>query len=204
MAIPSATKTNVKNLLLFADTERETELESAYERTLNSLVRETDFFAEREYISASAGTATYRGTTGRRYRILAMLHNGVTMLRTTEETIDRLRHTWQSEANGTPEFWWEDKIPVAASAWTPEQWHVHPAPSANATGSAGFTTLLAAVPTSDDPTPLWIDPALELKTAADFLQNNPEERRTQEDTPVIQFFNDLGDVWIAMLKTKLP
>ena len=204
MAIPSATNTNVKNLLLISDTERETEIEQSYERALNNLVRQADFFAEREYVSASAGTATYTATTGRVYRIFAILHNGVTMLKTTEDTIDRLRHTWQSEANGTPEFWWQDKIPVSAGSWVPEQWHVHPPPSTNATSSAGFTTLLAAVPTSDDPTPLWTEPTLELKTAAEFLQQNAEEKRSQEDMPVIQFFNDLGDIWIAMLKAKLP
>ena len=204
MAIPAANSTSVKDLLLIADTAREDEIQQAYDRAFDWLVRRADFFAEREYISASAGTSTYTATTGRRYRVLAILHNGVTLMKTTEDTIDRLRHTWQTEANGTPEFWWPDKIPVSVGAWLPEQWHVLPPPSVDATGSAGFTTLLAAIPQNTATLPLWLNPIIEIKTAAEFLQHNAEERRTQEDTPVIQFFNDLGDVWLSMLKTKMP
>lgn len=205
MAIPTAALTAIKDLLRITDSGRDNHIQQVWERVLATVCRESDWFCEREDISAWTSAHTYT-TTSRAVRILALLHNRVQLYKTTARQMDYMRNTWQTDSAGTPEFWWQDKIPTldGVGQFTAETFGVHPAPSSNATGSSGFYAYASMVPTDDDPTPTWIDPYLIYKTAALFLLESAEERLDETDTATAQFYDRLAGLWWQVLKRRIP
>lgn len=204
MAIPAGILSDCKSLLRITDTGRDTQIQRVFERVLHALCREVEWFTERENISALTSAHTYT-TTSRAVRTLAILHNGVQIYKTTARQMDYLRNTWISDAGGTPELWWQDKIPIldGVGEFNAETFSVYPAPSANATSTAGFTVYMSAIPDSDAPTPTWITPYLVYRTAGEFLRESAEERLDETDTALSQFWLATADLWIKMLKKRL-
>lgn len=206
MAIPSAALQAAKDLLRIGDTDRDTQIQRRWESALAAVCRETDWFTEREDLSAAASTHTYTPTS-RAIRFLAILHNQVQIYKTTARQMDYLRNTWQTDSDGTPELWWQDKIPSFSGVLRvadAETFSVHPAPSSSATGASGFITYFSAIPTDDDPTPTWIDPFLILRVAGEYLRESAEERLDTVDEGLVKFYLALSDLWWTVLKKRLP
>src|SRR3990167_9891551 len=105
MAIPAAALQAIKDLLRITDTGRDTQIQRVWEKALATVSRETDWFTEREDLSAVADDHTYTPTS-RAIRLLAVLHNKVQLYKTTARQMDWHRDTWQTDSSGTPELWW--------------------------------------------------------------------------------------------------
>jgi len=212
MAIPTATKTAVKALAYIAGTEHDNFLENVYERELESLTRGTDLFTEKETIDTVISQSVYKPLP-RTDRILSVYYNKSAVRKGTGQVMDWVRTAWESESDGTPEYWWKDRIPLdenSSNAVTEESFVVVPPPDAVKTGESGLVVFKTVRPPGDDPSLACVDPYLIYKTFSAFLQEDGEERETdsgpkqQATEQVIQVFGGLAELWKEVIKVRLP
>ena len=102
-----------------------------YERKLRGLLLRMDGEADIQDIPLVAGQSIYavrEGTT----RIMAVLLNETGLYKTGSAARDLLEPNWQTEANGTPEVWWNEKVDPGIdneATITAEQFMIRPAPA---------------------------------------------------------------------------
>lgn len=201
MAIPTRILTLVKTLLRIpsAVTTFDARIQSAYERELLELTRNTDLFASEEQISAVTGQAVYTASTGTT-RILGVLHNQVELPLVPSRTMDLLTD-WQEGQQGTPESWTYDRIdPIRAllAEVIPLNFSVRPVPDTIGSGDAGLTIYVIKPPTSDNPTFTWLDAYLVYRTLAAFSDDGTEEH----DSQAALIWGELAKIWKDVIMKK--
>ena len=163
-------------------------LESAYQRALTELTRTSDLFAHIQQIPTVVDQGTYTATDGTT-RILAALHNGMTLMLVSSRSLDLLT-TWQNDAPGDPEEWTMDKIPHTSAL----DFALHPRPTVAATGVDGVTIIRIGSPVNDDP-PKHCYPYLLYKSASIYSNESREER----DPQAAELWAGFADLWRELL-----
>jgi hypothetical protein len=208
MSIPAGILTETKDLLRITDTLRDAEIQNVYERVLQNLCNMDDLFVVRQDIDAVMNQSIY---TVHEFtvRILAVLHNRVQLSKATSWSAD-LSQDWQAEGSGTPNFWFQDKIPPTLDSLpsvTPKQFVVHPAPNASGTGASGLYVYTNLRPLNDTPTFTWINHYLALKTASEFILQNTEELDPENSAGPSQdvaiFFGEVASLWMSLWKDRI-
>lgn len=199
MAIPLTVSSLVQDLLRILNVpgvEITNKIETAYQRALTELARETDFFASEQDISAIADLSIYTAAAGTT-RILAALHNRTLLRLVSSRSLDLLT-SWQTFRAGEPEEWVQDKLPPGLDgvlSISPLNFAVHPAPEIDgASWDKGITLIRMGLPVNDDP-PSWMYPYLIYKTVSIFTGESTEDR----DPQASEWFGALADVWKQLL-----
>jgi hypothetical protein len=212
MALPSDIKTQVKDMMFIADTQRDAEIESTYVRALNKMVREIDITTQKETIDTVASQSIY-DPDPQAYRILMILYNKTIVRKATSDGIDWTRQTWESESDGTPDYWFTDNVPKGLDSiinTTGMDFAVVPPPDSAKTGESGLVCFENIQPNDDDPAETYLNPPLIYQTIADMLTENSEEANEDEDIrdqtalQVASFFQTLADTWKAVIKSRVP
>lgn len=214
MSIPSNINTAVHSLLFIdtSDTSRDTLIQECYYRVLRELTQKHAWFYGTESINSVTDQSLYSVDVNSVFTS-AIYYNGTALRKITAIPFDLVNEGWQAAAvagNGTPEFWWNDKVPpildaIGGTNVTPEHFVLYPTPSTN-----GVTILVQGnyYPGTDDPANAWVDPLLIYRTTARFLRESTEER--ESDTPneevslgVAKFFDLVADMWEKLLEKVL-
>lgn len=200
MAIPASILSDVKSLLRISDSSRDAAIQQVYEKVLRELVRTVDWLVEKETIDAEANRSTYESSP-RAIRLINVVFSKTQLWKSVSKIFDYLRESWQGQTSGTPEYWWQDKIP---SAVAPETFTVYPPPSSSATGEDAFVTLASMIPQGDDPAPKWLDAYLTYRTASEYMKESAEERIDRQDTALMDFYDRVAELWWQVLAGRLP
>lgn len=206
MTIPSALLSQIKELVYISGTDRDSDIQVLYTRELYKLLQEEGWLVETETIASANGTSIY-STQTRCSRVIALLYNSVLLRETSSHSVDAiLAADWMGDAAGTPTFWWTNAIPPsldALSAITPDNVILHPPPSS----TQNIVAFEVCVPSSEDPTPTYLDAYLVYKVAAACIREFGEERDTEElrqfSTQTIDFYEGLAELWVSLLKERI-
>ena len=207
MSIPTNILSLVKDLCFISNTERDTDIGTIYTRELNKVCLEEGWLVETESIVTVSGQEIY-STQTRCSRVIELLYNSVHLKRTTPDSIEgAYGNSWMGDATGTPAVWWSNKIPPSLdslTAITPDNFIVHPSPN---TSVPTFVAFEVCVPSSEDPTPTWIDPYLTYKVASCVLREFGEVREGEEfaqvSTQLIDFYEGISDLWASLLRERI-
>lgn len=212
MPIPSDMKTQLKDFLWIKDTQRDTELEGVYLRSLDQFTREYDLTSQKETIDTVIGQTVY-SPDPQAHRILAVLYNGTEVRKGTTETLDWIRNAWESETDGTPDYWTTDRLPPGLDSIVETNFidfGIIPAADAVKTGEDGLVVFTVVRPDDDDPTLSYLNPILLYRTIANMLRESGEEVEDDEGPRgeaaqmSAKFLDTLAATWGAMLKTRVP
>jgi len=212
MPIPSDIKTELRNFLWIKDTQRDAEIEGVYLRSLDQFTREFDLMSQKETINTVIGQTVYTPDP-QAHRILAVLYDGTEVRKGTTETLDWIRNTWESESDGTPDYWTTDRLPPGLDSIVETNsidFGIVPAASAVKTGEDGLVVFTIIRPNDDNPVLSYLNPILLYRTAANMLRESGEEAEEDEGPregaaqASAQFLDVLAQTWGAMLKTRVP
>lgn len=203
----AAVYSTVRMLLRDASTDHDNLIEQCYARVLADVTRTSNWMAERVTIPTTAGQQVYTLPV-RAYRPILIFFSGQQLQRVEAESIDLLLPHWRSDAPGTPLYWWMNQLDPAVDTLpdiTPQQFIVHPAPSA---ASGSLVVYATYVPGVDDEIPRWLVPFVSLRTAAAVLRESGIYReewseREQAAVQAAQFFDAVADVWRSVLDRAL-
>ena len=203
MAAPSDILVSVLDLIRVAtsNTGFTSRINSLYDREIDKLLRESDYLAERETITATAEQSLYQ-TNARTTRIMQVFHNRRALMRSSSRSLD-LNSDWQSDPSGTPEQWTQDGLPPSMDNIgdiAPEHFLVHPSPQTTATGNSGLVVLGVARPSDDVLVPLYLRPWIIFKTTAAFWGGDTDDR----DAAGEEFWNLVADIWMQVVREKVP
>ena len=179
-----------------------------YERHLRALLLRMDCHIAVEEIAAVAGQSTY-STDPLTTRIMEVLYgtadNEVNLLKTTSAARDNLVAHWRTEADGTPEVWWNDEVDPTiddVSRVEAEHFMVRPAPAAAGTLRL-YRTSLPADGVLDAP---WLFPILRYETVGQALIEMGWEQEAEERAEINRaasaFFAGLGAVWEQIIRER--
>jgi len=212
MPIPTDVKDLVKDYLWIKDANRDEEIETVYKRALDQLIREFDLTAQEETIDTVVSQSIY-SPDAQTHRILDVLYNQGVLRKATSDTLDWVRSTWESESDGTPEYWFTDHIPEGLDSVVGTlliDFAVVPPPDTAGSGSSGLTVFSIIRPDDDDPVMTYLNPMLMYRTAANMLRESTEEAdedagdREQITNAVAEFLDTLVQTWGAVLRSRLP
>lgn len=201
MPIPADIRDAVLDLIRTptTDTSFDTALDLVYDRVLESISHETDWFGEIEEIDTVANTSIY-SVSSRATRLIAVLHQGFHLQHVPSRTLDLLTE-WETEPSSNPEDWIADKLPLAldnVANHAPEQIAIRPAPDTSV--EKGLTLVEIARPLNDSVVLLYVKPFLIYRTAGELLLENRDEK----DSPAAAWFLDLAEIFLSLIRRRVP
>lgn len=206
MSIPTSILSQIKDLCYIVGTDRDQSIGILYTRELHKLLQEQGWLVETENINSTNGASIY-STRTRCSRVIGVIYNQDLLKEVSAQSVDAiLANNWMGDASSTPTFWWTNAIPPsldALSSITPDNIVIHPPPSS----TQGMILFEVCVPSSEDPTPTYLDPYLAYKVAAACIREFGEERDTEElrqySTQAIDFYEGIAELWLSLLSERI-